>query len=49
VVSVEAVLAGSGARADDLRAALQDQGWAAPRPTNLPSPGVLAALWERVR
>jgi hypothetical protein len=49
VVSVEAVLAGSGDVADDLRSALKDDGWGEPRPTNLPSPGVLAALWDRVR
>jgi len=49
VVSVEAVLSGASDLADDLRSALVDEGWAEPRPTNLPSPGVLAALWERVR
>lgn len=49
VVSVEAVLAGSGDLADDLRSALADDGWAEPRVTNLPAAGVLAALWDRVR
>jgi hypothetical protein len=49
VVSVEAVLAGSGDVADDLRSELKHDGWAEPRVTNLPSPGVLAALWQRAQ
>jgi hypothetical protein len=49
VVAVEAVLAGTEAGAGDLRDALQEQGWDVPSSrSGLPSPGVLAALWEEV-
>ncbi len=50
VVAVEAVLVGGDDLADDLAGALEEQGWEVPaRGSGLPSPGVLAALWERVR
>jgi hypothetical protein len=50
VVVVEALLVGDDDVAEDLRTALEDEGWAEPATTtNLPAPGVLAALWEDVR
>jgi hypothetical protein len=50
VVAVEAVLAGTEEGADDLRDALEEQGWDVPaNGPGLPSPGVLAALWQEVR
>jgi len=50
VVAVVAVLVGGDDVADDLGAALEDEGWDAPRGNpGLPSAGVLAALWDRVR
>jgi hypothetical protein len=50
VVVVEAVLVGDDDVAEDLRTALEDEGWGEPADTtNLPSPGVLAALWQDVR
>jgi hypothetical protein len=48
VVAVEAVLAGSGDLAADLGDELQERGWDEPGPSGLPSPGVLAALWQEV-
>jgi hypothetical protein len=50
VVAVEAVLAGTEDGAGDLRESLDEQGWdvTADR-SGLPSPGVLAALWQEVR
>jgi hypothetical protein len=48
VVTVEAVVAGDGA--GDLGAELQERGWDEPTGSSgLPSPGVLAALWQEVR
>lgn len=48
VVVVEAVVAGDSA--GDIGAELQERGWDAPAASaNLPSPGVLAALWQEVR
>jgi hypothetical protein len=50
VVSVEAVLAGTEDGAGDLRESLNEQGWDVPADrSGLPSPGVLAALWQEVR
>jgi hypothetical protein len=50
VVAVEAVLAGTEDGAGDLRDALDEQGWDVPADrSGLPSPGVLAALWQEVR
>ena len=49
VVAVEAVLVGGDDVAEDVRTALEDQGWDVPAaPSGLPSPGVLAALWQEV-
>jgi hypothetical protein len=48
VVAVEAVLAGSGDLAGDLGDELRERGWDEPGPSGLPSPGVLAALWQEV-
>jgi hypothetical protein len=50
VVAVEAVLAGTEDGAGDLRESLNEQGWDVPADrSGLPSPGVLAALWQEVR
>jgi hypothetical protein len=50
VVAVEAVLAGTEDGAGDLRESLNEQGWDVPADrSRLPSPGVLAALWQEVR
>ena len=50
VVAVEAVLAGTDDGAEDLRSALEDEGWDVPAGSSgLPSPGVLAALWQEAR
>ena len=50
VVAVEVVLAGTEEGAGDLRDALDDEGWdVPPSRSGLPSPGVLAALWQEVR
>ena len=50
VVAVVAVLAGTEDGASDLRDALDEQGWDEPAgPSGLPSPGVLAALWQEAR
>jgi hypothetical protein len=51
VVAIEAVLVGGDSIAGALGDALRGAGWDEPAAdtTNLPSAGVLAALWERVR
>jgi hypothetical protein len=49
VVVIEAVLVGGDDVADPVRDALEAQGWGEPaETTNLPRPGVLAALWQEV-
>ncbi len=48
VVAIEAVVAGPGDVAGDLGDELQERGWDGPGPSGLPSPGVLAALWQEV-
>jgi hypothetical protein len=49
VVAVEAVLVGDDDLAGDLAGELSERGWPGGVATNLPSPGVLAALWQEVR
>jgi hypothetical protein len=50
VVAIEAVLVGGDSIAGALGDALRESGWDEPADNaNLPSPGVLAALWEQVR